>query len=110
MCTLSHLPAPQVTLLVDALLMVKQHLYGLDILLVDGVQERVLGLDLVLEQQLDHLKVLVVDAHEERSPAQRVDAIDIDAIPGAFQHPEHLQSFPQTIDIPFLFLWELIYR
>ena len=61
------------------------------------MQERVLSLDLVLEQELDHLQVLVVDAHEERGPAQRVDTIDIDAISGALQHPEHLQSFPRTM-------------
>ena len=104
------LPAPQLALLVDCLLVVEQHLHRLDVLLVNGVQEGVLGLDLVLEQQLDHLEVLVVDAHEERRPAQGVDAVDIDAISRALQHPEHVQSFPRTKAIPFLFLWELINR
>ena len=104
------LPAPQLSLLVDGLLVIKQHLHRLDVLLVDGVKEGVLCLDLVLEQQLDHLEILIVDAHEERCPAQGVDAIDIDAISRALQHPEHLQSFPRTKAIPFLFLWELINR
>ena len=59
---------------------------------------------LVLEEQLQHLHVLVVDGHEQRgpaqpirdqycdiltnhsSPAQRVDAVDVDAAAGTFQH------------------------
>ena len=82
------------------------HLDRLDVLLVDGVQQRVLGLHLELQQQLDHLQVLVVDGHEQRgpaqpitdqyqycdiltnhsSPAQRVDAVDVDAAAGTLQH------------------------
>ena len=80
------------------------HLDRLDVLLVDGVQQRVLRLHLELQQQLDHLQVLVVDGHEQRgpgqpirdqycdiltnhsSPAQRVDAVDVDAAAGTFQH------------------------
>ena len=49
---------------VNGLFMVKEDLDRLDKLLVDGVQEGVLGLDLVLQQHLDHLQVLVVDGHE----------------------------------------------
>ena len=45
---------------------------------------------LVLEKQLDHLEVLVVDGHEECAPSERVAAVDVDlpALPALFQHPE----------------------
>ena len=43
------LPAPEVALLVDALLMVQQNLHRLHVLFMDGVQESILGLDLVIE-------------------------------------------------------------
>ena len=35
------------------------------------------GADLVLDEQLDHLEVLVVDGHQQGGPAQRVDAVDV---------------------------------
>ena len=85
------------------------HLHRLDVLLVDGVQQRVLRLHLELQQQLDHLQVLVVDGHEQRgpgqpirdqycdtltnhsSPAQRVHAVDVDGaiVPAVLQHPDN---------------------
>ena len=91
------------------LLMVQQHLHRLHKLLIDGVQQRVLGLHLVLEQHLHHLQVLVVDGHEQRgpgqpirdqycdiltnhsSPAQRVHAVDVDGaiVPAVLQHPDN---------------------
>ena len=69
---------PRLALIVDALLVVEQDLNGLHVLLVDGVQQGVLGLDLVLQQQLHHVQVLVVDAHEEGRPAQWVHAAEVD--------------------------------
>ena len=41
-----RLPGPGLALQVDALLVVQKHLDSLDILLVNGVEERVLGLGL----------------------------------------------------------------
>ena len=41
-----RLPGPGLALQVDALLVVQQHLDRLDVLLVNGVKERVLGLGL----------------------------------------------------------------
>ena len=74
--SISH---PRLAFNVNGLFVVKEDLDRLDKLLVDGVQESVLGLDLVLQQHLHHLEVLVVDGHEERRPAQRVHAVDIDS-------------------------------
>ena len=82
---------PRLSFLVDALLVVKEHLHGLHVLLVDGVQQGVLGLDLVLQQQLHHVQVLVVDAHEEGGPAQGIDAAEIDDISLCLQHPESVE-------------------
>ena len=61
----------------NGLFVVEEDLDRLDKLLVDGVKEGVLGLDLVLQQHLHHLEVLVVDGHEERRPAQGVHTVDI---------------------------------
>ena len=64
---------------------------------------------LVLQEQLQHLHVLVVDGHEQRgpaqpirdkycdiltnhsSPAQRVHAVDVDGaiVPAVLQHPDN---------------------
>jgi hypothetical protein len=55
--------------LVYGLLVVEQHLDSLDELLGDGVEESVLGLDLVLDQQLNHLQVFIVDGHQQGTPA-----------------------------------------
>ena len=41
----------QLSLLVHALLVLQQHLHGLHVLLVDGVQQGVLGLDLLKERK-----------------------------------------------------------
>ena len=82
---------PRLSLLVDALLVVKEHLHGLHVLLVDGVQQGVLGLHLVLQQQLHHVQVLVVDAHEEGGPAQGVDAAEVDDISLCLEHPERVE-------------------
>ena len=46
---------------------------------------------LVLEEELDHLEVLVVDGHEEGAAAERVHAVDVQ-LPGvlaAVQHPKN---------------------
>ena len=45
--------------------------------------------DLVVEEQLDHLQVLVVDAHEEGGAAERVAAVDVQeaAVALVGQHP-----------------------
>ena len=56
----------------------QQHLDGLDVLLPNGVQERVADLDVVSQQQFDHLNVLVLNGDEQRAPAERVDAVDVD--------------------------------
>ena len=129
-------------LLVDALLVLEQDLHGLDVLLVDGVEQSILGLhlesfetclwrkdpsfktsqvkssrlvrdpeqrlqrpilwkslflwrlhnvaaDLVVEEEFDHLEVLVVDAHEEGGAAERVAAVDVQeaAVVLVVQHP-----------------------
>ena len=52
--------------------MVQQNLHSLDILLMDGMEQGVLGLHLELQQKLDHLQVLVVDSHEQRGPGQPI--------------------------------------
>lgn len=73
----------------EQLLVVEQDLDGLDVLLADGMKKSVLRLDFVLDEQLYHLQVLVVDGHEQRRPPQGVHAIDVDD-PGlrrADQHP-----------------------
>ena len=76
----------------DGLFMVQEDLHSLNKLFVDGVEEGVLGLDLVLQQHLHHLKVLVVDGHKERRPAQRVDTIDVDGsiLPTVLEHAENI--------------------
>lgn len=58
-----------------AVLVVQQHLDRLDELLADGVQQRVLRVHVVAYQQADHFQILVVDGHQQRRPAQRIDAI-----------------------------------
>ena len=45
--------------------------------------------DLVVEEKVDHLEVLVVDAHEETGAAERVAAVDVQeaAVALVRQHP-----------------------
>ena len=81
---------PRLAFDVNGLFVVEEDLDRLDKLLVDGVKEGVLGLDLVLQQHLHHLEVLVVDGHEERRPAQGVHTVDIDGsiLPTVLEHAE----------------------
>ena len=69
-------------------LVVEQELDGLDILLVDGVQQGIADLHVVGQQQLDHLDVLVLDGDEQRRAPQRVDAVHVDLVGG--QAVEHV--------------------
>ena len=75
----------------DAFFMVKKNLNSLNKLLVDGMEQSILGLDLVLQQQLHHLQVLVVDGHEERRPAKRINTIDVNCpiLPAITKHPKN---------------------
>lgn len=67
-----------VPVLVAAVLVVQQHLDGLDKLLGDGVQQGVLRVHPVIDEQLHHLQVLVIDGHQQGGPAERIDAVDVD--------------------------------
>ena len=69
-------------------LVVEEELDGLDVLLVDGVQQGVAHLDVVGQQQLDHLDVLVLDGDEQCRAPQRVDAVHVDLVGG--QAVEHV--------------------
>lgn len=73
----------------EQLLVVEQDLDGLNVLLADCMKKCVLRLDLMLDEQLDHLQVLVVDGHEERRPAEGVHAVDVDdsGLRCADEHP-----------------------
>ena len=75
---------------VNWLFVIKKDLHRLDELLVDGVQEGVLGLDLVLQQHLHHLQVLIVDGHEQRRPTQRVHTVNVDGaiLTAVLEHAE----------------------
>ena len=62
------------------LLVLQQQLHPLDVLLVDGEQQRVPGLDAGLQQDLDQLRVLVDDGDGECGPAERVSAVNVKPI------------------------------
>ena len=64
----------------DPLLMLQQQLHPLHVLLVNGEQQRVPGLDPSLQQNLYQLWVLVDDGDRQSRPAQRVSAVDVEPI------------------------------
>ena len=75
----------------DCFLVVQQNLNSLNKFLVNGVEKGILGLHFVLQQHLHHLQVLVVDGHEEGSPTERVNTVNVDGsiVPAVLEHPEH---------------------
>ena len=52
------------------------------------MKECVLGLNFVLQEDLHHLQVLVVDGHEESRSAERVHTVDVDSPIAVLEHPE----------------------
>ena len=86
----------------DCFLVVQQNLNSLNKLLVNGVEEGVLGLHFVLQEDLHHLQVLVVDGHEEGGATEGVNTVNVDGsiVPTVLQHPEH-----QTVSQDDLLGW-----
>ena len=74
----------------DPLLVLQEQLDALDVLLVDGEEERVEGGDVVLEEELHQLGVLVDDGYGEGRPAEGVDAVDVKDVPPALQGLDQL--------------------
>lgn len=67
----------RLALLVVLLLPFEEQLDGFDVVLADGVQQRVRHLDAAVEEHLDQLEALVLDGDHERRPAERVRAVDV---------------------------------
>lgn len=63
-----------------AVVVVEQHLHRFDKLLRYGMQQSVLCVHVIVDQQLDHLQVLIVDGHEQSRTAQRIHTIDVDVL------------------------------
>lgn len=65
---------------VNLVLIVEQEFDCFDELFVDSMEESVFHLDTGTNEEFAHLEVLVVDSHEESTPAQWVAAVDVQLI------------------------------
>lgn len=70
----------RLALLVVLLFPFEEQFHGFDVVLADGVQQGVGHLDPALEQHFDQLEALVLNRDDDRSPTQRVRAVDVELV------------------------------
>ena len=66
---------------VNLILIVEQEFHCFDELFVDGVKQSVFHFDTGTNQEFAHLKVLIVNSHEQSTPAEWITAVDVELIP-----------------------------